>query len=120
MAKIVKNKKIIPLEEDEQKTFVEWLELKGYMFTAIPNSTYTTSWNQKRKNTAMGLRAGFPDMVILVKDKIVFIELKRQKGGVVSDEQKLWITELSRRGAFALVCYGAGRAIEFIHTVEKL
>lgn len=37
--KIIKNR-IIPLEEEEQKALVQWLNIKKIKHTAIPNSTY--------------------------------------------------------------------------------
>jgi len=37
-------------EDLEQYNLVKWLEINKYKFTAIPNSTYTKSWKQKKKN----------------------------------------------------------------------
>jgi len=45
-------KNTTPLETEEQRTFVQWLEYKKLIFTAIPNSTFTRSWSQKAKNKA--------------------------------------------------------------------
>lgn len=96
-------KNITPLESVEQKTFVAWLELQGLLFTAIPNSTYTTSWAVKRRNYEQGLRKGLPDMLVIVpKNKskdgngyCLFIELKRVSGGVLSKEQKTWLESIN-------------------------
>jgi hypothetical protein len=105
----------IPTEYEEQCVFVEWLELKGLKFTAIPNSTWTSSWQQKVKNKKSGLRAGLPDMLVLVPDGIAWVELKRKKKSVLKDNQKEWIEELNKReGSEAKVCYGSSEAIEFI------
>lgn len=92
-----------PTEAEEQIALVEWLELQGLRFTAIPNSTYTTSWSQKTKNRRTGLRAGLPDILILVapsqaKDNLgraLFVEMKRLKGGTVSPQQREWIAALN-------------------------
>lgn len=105
---------MIPTEFEEQKVFVEWLEAKGLKFSAIPNSTYTTSWNQKRKNKESGLRAGLPDLLIILPacKGLLFIEMKRTKGGVISPEQQGWINELNTLdGVEAAVCKGAAEAI---------
>jgi len=104
----------IPSEMAEQTAFVEWLELKGYLFTAIPNSTFTTSWNQKRKNRAMGLRAGLPDMIVIANNKVMFVEMKRIKRSVTSAEQKKWIEALNSAGVPAKVCKGCIEAMNFI------
>jgi len=111
---------MIPLETDEQQTVVQYLELKGYKFSAIPNSTYTKSWKQKAKNKAEGLRAGLPDLLIVLPNLLLFIEMKRTKGGVVSPVQKEWIEELNKiDGVKAIVCKGADEAIENIETITK-
>jgi len=109
-----------PLEDDEQAKFVQWLELKKYRFTAIPNSTYTKSWKQKAKNKRVGLRAGFPDMIVIVNNRLVAIELKRiYPPGKISDEQREWIDALNKCGIKAMVCFGGDEAIKFIESVEK-
>jgi hypothetical protein len=105
---------MIPTETEEQIALVQHLELKGYKFTAIPNSTFTRSWKQKNHNKAVGLRAGFPDLVVIAGDKFMAIELKRTKGGVVSLEQKAWVEALEQAGIPVAVCKGAEQAIKFI------
>jgi hypothetical protein len=109
----------IPLEDDEQIALVEYLELRGLKFTAIPNSTYTESWTTKARNTRLGLRPGLPDMVVILPGVgLVFIELKRQKRGVVSAAQQEWIDALNTLpGVEAQVCKGAGAAIELIESL---
>jgi hypothetical protein len=108
-----------PLEFEEQVALVQYLELKGYKFTAIPNSTYTKSIQQKMKNKRSGLRPGLPDLLVVVPNiGLVFIELKRVKGGVVSQAQKDWIAALnSCPGVEAVVCKGAQEAIDFLESL---
>lgn len=107
-------------EDQEQETFIRWLELKKLPHTAIPNSTYTTSWKQKAKNKRMGLKRGFPDIVVCVAGRVVAVEMKRTKGGVVSPYQKEWIETLNKHGLETRVCKGAGEAIEFIESWLKV
>lgn len=104
-------------EEQEQCLLVDWLELKKYKFSALPLSTYTKSWAIKMRNKKMGVRAGVPDMMIIINDKLVFIEMKRTKGGVVSEEQKEWIDSLSKCGINARVCKGFDEAKKFIESI---
>jgi len=112
--------KLIPLEENEQRTVVEYLRLKNIKFSNIPNSTFTTSWNQKRKNKEMGLNPGLPDLLIILPNLLLFIEMKRIKGGTVSEYQKEWIEELNKiNGVKAIVCKGADDAINKIETLIK-
>lgn len=107
---------MIPYEEEEQSAFVEYLELKGLKYTAIPNSTYTKSRNQKRKNTLMWLRRGFPDLVVIVNNSFIAIEMKRRKWGVLSPEQKKWIETLnSCNWVYAYVTRWCKEAVEIIN-----
>lgn len=109
-----------PTEEQEQIALVQYLELRGHTFTAIPNSTYTKSWSQKLKNKRMGVRAGLPDLFIVLKNNIpLFIELKRKKTGKVSPEQKKWVETLIKANIKVFVCYGADEAIKILADLEK-
>jgi Holliday junction resolvase len=104
----------LPTEEVEQRLVVQYLELKGCKYTAIPNSTYTKSWKQKMKNKATGLRAGFPDLVIIASNHFFCIEMKRTKGGTVTPEQKAWHEALRAANAPTYVCKGFDEAKKII------
>jgi hypothetical protein len=112
-----------PLEAQEQQILVQELERlqnqgKITRFTAIPNSTYTKSWSQKIKNKQQGLRGGLPDIFILAQKKNIWIEMKRQKGGVVSPEQKAWIEDLnSTPNTYAEICCGFDQAKMFLERI---
>ena len=117
-----KTLKSIPASEhDEQCTFVEWLENKRLMFTAIPNGG-TRHMGTAVKLKKEGVRPGWADLLILVNDHLVWIEMKRSdrkpkrggKGGV-SDEQWRWIDALNRcANCQVFVCYSAKEAVEVI------
>lgn len=107
-------------EDREQMNLVMWLTAKGYKFTAIPNSTYTKSWKQKLHNRDMGLRAGFPDLVVIANSVFIAIELKRSNGGSgATAAQREWIAALQAAGIPAKVCNGADEAIAFIEGIVK-
>ena len=60
------------------------------------------------------MKAGVPDIFLPVASGIyhgLFIEMKRAKGGTVSEAQNEWITRLIRQGYAVLVCHGADEAI---------
>lgn len=110
----MKKKNSTPKEEEEQIAYVNWLQHKELTFAAVPNSTFTKSWNQKRKNHLMGVRPGVPDMLVITPKGLIFIEMKRTKGGVVSLEQKFWLGQLNKLpGVQATVAYGCEEAIRF-------
>ena len=64
-----------------------------------------------------GVKRGVPDMCLPVPRggfNGLYIELKRVKGGTVSDEQREWIAALNTQGYKAIICHGAEEAIEQI------
>lgn len=67
-------------------------------YTHTANETYTRSPMQKARNTKMGVRSGIPDMVVVFPHTVLFLELKRPVGGVVSPTQKKWIAALRAVG----------------------
>ena len=44
----------------------------------------------------------------------LYMELNRQKGGVVSESQSKWLGALMERGYMTSVCYGVDQAIKVI------
>lgn len=79
-------------------------------FTAIPNNTFSGAYvggqkyksnKQAAKQVAMGLRKGLSDLLIVYVPsghapmsaaipRLLFLEMKREKGGAVKPEQKEW------------------------------
>ena len=126
------NPPVIPLEEIEQEHVFLWasMEERAYpelaMLYAIPNGgkrAIKTAVALKKQ----GVKRGVPDMCLPVPRggfNGLYIELKRVKGGTVSDEQREWIAALNTQGYKAIICYGAEEAIEQIrgylcHTSTK-
>ena len=109
---------MIPTEEQEQAIVVRYLELKGHKFSHIPNSTFTKSWKVKIRNKQQGVRPGLPDLVIIVNDNLIWLEMKRTKGGVVSSAQKSWHTALEQAGQTIFIAKGADEAIALIKKFE--
>ena len=114
---------IKPRKSDETKMQmafvrkVEILKLQGKIkrFTAIPNST-PTSIQQANINTLMGVRRGLLDFFLIIKDTPIFIEFKI-KGGVISEDQKGWITDLKGANIRSEVCYTAEEALKIINEI---
>jgi len=99
----------------------EYLDLlvtmgKVIVYTHVSNETYTKSWRQKFRNKAMGVRPGTPDYIIVTHKCLIFLELKRLKGGVVSAHQKEWIAALDKVSVPIRVCKGFDEAKEYIDT----
>lgn len=102
-------------EHEEQRDFVNWMKKQslvdyryGLIF-AIPNG------GKRGKITAAklkleGVRSGVPDLFLPVPNETfygLFIEMKRQKGGQLSKNQKTWIAVLRNQNFLCRVANGA-------------
>jgi hypothetical protein len=112
----------IPSESQEQITLFEWaaLQSKAYheleLMHHIPNGGSRDAM-KGAKLKAEGVKSGVPDICLPYANGEhhgLYIELKRKEGGVVSANQKRWITALTKRGYLAKVCYGFEEARETI------
>lgn len=111
---------IMELSEDqESQILADYCRLKNYTFCHINNEFYTKSWKQKNRQLRLGSAKGFPDYLIIVNNKLIAIEMKRAKGGVVSPAQKEWVETLNKAGVPTQVCKGADNAIAFIKSMLK-
>lgn len=108
----------VPLEKDEQAALARYLKSVGVLYCASANGVYMSMKTAARMRS-QGMKPGFPD--IMIYDPMVYegkgyvgvaIELKRIKGGKVSDTQETWLQRLRERGWLAFVSPGANYAIE--------
>lgn len=111
----------IPLEKDEQKAFCKWLkENKIGHFANGLGVKLDFDIKYLASLRSQGHYKGLPDMTILLGGgRVCYVELKRQKGGKVSEEQKKWLEYLNNNGYPAKVCNGCDEAIEFIKSLRK-
>ena len=101
----------VPSEHVEQRNFVQWFRrtYPGVRIFAIPNGG-ARGKVQAGKLKAEGVSRGVPDM--FVPEWRTWIEMKRQKGGALSQDQKDWIKYLESIGDTVLVTKGCDAAIE--------
>ena len=100
-------KEKIPSEHKEQVAICRWMEKRGIFFTAIPNGGMRDA-NTRSMLKQEGVIAGAPDlMVILDEGRILWLEMKRRKGGSVSAVQKAFHKKLIELGHDVVVCKGA-------------
>lgn len=102
---------IVPYEDDEHIAFVQWMEKQhpDIDIIHIPNGELRDSNRQRAamrgaKLKRMGVKKGVWDL--LLPDIFVWIEMKRQKGGRLSPEQRLFKEKRERAGYVCLVAYG--------------
>jgi hypothetical protein len=103
-------------EHLEQREFVSWFRktFPGVRIFAIPNGGYRNLATAARLK-AEGTVAGVPDLFIPAWG--VWIEMKRAKGGSLSDKQKDWRFYLIGCGYTVIVAHGK---IEAIKAIEAL
>jgi hypothetical protein len=106
----------MPTEHQEQVKLVGYMRRKGWTFCAIPNGGSRSSAIEGARLRASGLQRGFPDLLLFWPVQAA-IELKRQKGGRVSDEQRAWLDTLEGCGWKVQVCKGADAAIEWLEEI---
>ena len=66
---------------------------------------------------AQGVKSGVPDLCLPVArggNHGLYIELKRQRGGRISEEQVRWINGLLKQGYAAAICKGWQEAADVI------
>ncbi len=110
---------IIRTEDQESISFAQlllWYQRQGKvdLYTHIPHETYTKSWRQRLRNTNMGVRRGVPDYIVVTSTHVLFVEMKRTKGGSVAIEQKEWIARLQNKQTHAAVCKGYDEAKAYV------
>lgn len=111
-----------PTEGDEQATLFSWAEMKSGKYPELRLLFHVPNGGSRGKVEAArfkaeGVKPGVPDLFLPVARGLwhgLFIELKRQKGGRVSEAQRRWIADLERQGYRAEVACGWREAAEII------
>jgi len=112
----------VPPEAVEQKTLMQWAfynsashpELK--LLYHVPNEGLR-SYRTGRELKEQGMKAGVPDICLPVARggyHALYIEMKRRKGGKLSEAQQDWLDKLNEAGNRAVVCKGWEEAAQEI------
>lgn len=113
---------LTPHESAEQIAVFQWAAYRTGVYPElellyhVPNGGSRDPIEAARLK-AQGVKAGVPDLVLpgaRGKYHGLYIELKRQKGGRLSDDQKKWLDKLTEQGYLALRRDGAEAAIKTI------
>ena len=105
----------IPTEAEEQAAFIEWAELYRQKYPELAMLYHVPNGGSRHKLEAVnlkrqGVKKGVPDLCLPVARRgyhSLYIEMKRSKGGRLTQEQKGWIQNLRNYGNLAIVCEGA-------------
>lgn len=113
-----------PLEDDEQAALARYLNLlehkHGFRWCHVPNGG-DRDIRVAARLKSHGVKKGVPDVLIFGAPPLhptaagVAIELKRRHGGVVSDEQKIWLAHLEANGWLCTVAKGWEQAMKWLN-----
>lgn len=117
---------LTPYEDAEQEAVFRWAEImaksKPRRYAALSTMFAVPNGGRRDKVTAArlkrtGVKAGVPDIFLPVPrggHHGLFVEMKREKGGRISDAQKKYMEKLAEQGYLCAVCHGAAEATEAI------
>ena len=120
----------VETEDQLQIRVAQWLDLAlppGAVWHHSPNEgNRHVAYKVKQKR--MGTKAGWPDIEIFVpgdQSKVgisisIFIELKRPKGGKLSENQAMVRDKLELAGCFWQLCRSIDQVHEFLEGLIKL
>jgi hypothetical protein len=113
-----------PSEHQEQKAFVQWFghQFSGVRILSIPNGAALAGDGLRRamqmgRLRAEGLSPGAPDL--FVPAWLLWVEMKKANGGVVSDEQAEWHEYLRGIGHTVIVGRGFEDATRQVQDFKK-
>lgn len=105
-----------PTEQQEQFRVVAWIHRQNLIVHHSPNGGYR-DYREGAKFKRLGVSAGYPDLHLPYARKGfhgLFIELKRVKGGRLSDPQIFWRDFLMKEGYAWYEAKGADECINII------
>jgi hypothetical protein len=104
----------VPTESQEQQMLFQWAAWQSGKYPELALMYHTPNGGHRSKAEAgrfkaEGVKAGVPDIFLPVargRWHGLYIELKRQRGGKVSDHQKEWLEALEAQDYLVGVCKG--------------
>jgi len=110
----------VPVEEQEQIWLFDWAKLSYGNYPKLRKMYHITNEGKRsaiggHRLVLQGLKKGFPDICLPVARNGfhgLYIEMKRSKGGVLSQDQKDWLQDLSDEGYAVETCAGWHKAAE--------
>jgi len=115
-------------EHDDQVLFIQWLKAQGYwdrygIFAIINGIPLIGTLKQRSKiinyMKAEGMRPGVSDLLFAIARggyHGMFLELKRESGGILSNEQKEFIKIIEAAGYFSAIAAGLEEAVTITET----
>lgn len=113
---------MIPTESQEQQMLFQWATYQRGKYPELALMYHVPNGGHRNKAEAgrfkaEGVKAGVPDICLPVargRYHGLYIELKRQRGGKVSDYQKEWVQALGEQDYLVHICKGWEAAAKVI------
>ena len=106
----------IPTENVEQTKLATWMTNRGIKYYAIPNGGYRRP-TEARRLKAEGVQSGVPDICVPIPSGQyhgLYLEIKRTKGGKLSENQIYWLAFLREKNYYAECAHGFDEAKEIV------
>lgn len=87
-------------------------------FTAIEPSLYLSSERQKGRKKKMGVRPGFPDLMIAMPPMLFFIEMKKEDTTMTS-EQPIVFPIIQKCNVPVFIAHDPIEALDIIHDMME-
>jgi VRR-NUC domain len=81
-------------ERDFTAQVIELAHLLGWRVAHFRPAMTARGW----RTPVQGDGQGFPDLILVRRDRLIAAELKREKGGVVSEDQRWWLAAFDAAG----------------------
>ena len=112
-----------PTEEQEQMAVIEWRDLMVNQFPELRLLIHIGNGGWRSKPEAvrfkkMGVHPGVSDLFLPVARggfHGLWVEMKRQKGGKLSPDQKQWIEDMTDQRYMAVRADGAEQACDILY-----
>lgn len=117
----------VPTEDVEQTRLFQWASMHAGKWPELQLMHHIPNGGKRGKAEAarmkgQGVKAGVPDIFLPAPKggcHGLYIELKRAKGGRVSEEQAQWMHLLMHQGYMVAVCHGWEQARDVIERYLK-
>lgn len=118
----MRNDQVVPSEAQEQMWLFDWAEMAKGKFPELALMYHIPNGGSRNKLEAahlqaQGVKSGVPDVCLPVARggyHGLYIEMKRLRGGRVSENQETWLSMLREQGYKAVVCKGWEEAADLL------
>lgn len=102
-----------------QTNIINFLRISGILCFSVPNGTHIKNVATRTLMKRSGLLSGVSDLIIVLKNRIVFIEVKTEKGKQ-SENQKKFENQIKALGFEYYIWRDLQQSIDFVKEIKKV